>query len=255
MLSLADNMNVRLTFLENMFVYPGEIIDIPYYGQVKQFYVTSVEGDHGILEILNQDSYEESLVEDFASLNMSNEIGSNVSCNVLKYNFSVEAGDLDDSNVKSEGETSINDSNVSAYYSLCNESVDHDASNNQTSSESVNSNVMYTSTPVRIDRKSTNNPYEIYCSLCSSSTVSYYIATAATKIIIKQSHDGKSKFHQEVKEKLTYDSIGGLEKQIQILKEMVELSIKLPDVLQSYGECGIISDETNSSDLVMKLLY
>lgn len=207
-------------FPENTFVYPGEIIDIPHYGQVKQFYVTSVEGDHGSFEVLTH--CDESLVQDFASLNMSD----GIPCNISKDNVSSKSVDLHTS-------TSINDSNASDYYSFTNQSTDQDVYDIHPCPSAGNSDTMFTSTPVKVDKKSTNACHNISCSRCSTATVLYYITAAATKIVINNSDDSNSRHN--FKEKLTYDLIGGLDKQIQMLKEMVELSIKSPNVFLSYG--------------------
>lgn len=233
---MADGKNIIFTFPENTFVFPGEIIDIPHYGQMKQFYVTLVEGDHGTFEVSSQDLSDESLVEGFSSLNMSNQSISDVSCNISKYNISFKTGDLHDSIANNGGETSIDGSNISTYYSFCDESIHQDTYDNQACPTSGNTDVIFTSTPVKADTKSTNNPYEISCPRCSIATVSYYITAAVTKVVINQSRDNKSATRHGIKEKLTYDSVGGLDKQIQTLKEMVELSIKSPNVFQSYGE-------------------
>lgn len=228
----SNDVNIILYFPENTYVYPGEIIDIPHYGQVKQFYVTSVEGDHGSFEVLNHDRCDESLVQDFASLNMNND----VSCNISKYNISSKRDDLQTSTVNNGHETSIDDSNISAYYSFSSQSIDQDTCDNHVCSSAGNSDAMFTSTPVKADQKSANTFHNITCSRCSAATVSYYITAAATKIVINQSDDSKSTFRHNFKEKLTYDLVGGLDKQIQMLKEIVELSIKSPSVFQLYGE-------------------
>ena len=214
-------------FPENTFVYPGEIIDIPHYGLVKQFYVISVEGDHGSFEVLTH--CDESLVQDFASLNMSDDIP----CNISKENVSSKRADLHTSIANNGDETSINDSNASDYYSFTNQCADQDVYDVHLCPSAGNSDTMFTSTPVKADKKPTNACPNISCSRCSTATVSYYITAAATKIVINNSDDSNSRHN--FKEKLTYDLIGGLDKQIQMLKEMVELSIKSPNVFQSYG--------------------
>jgi hypothetical protein len=198
--------------------------------------VTLVEGDHGTFEWSAQDHCDESLVEDFASLNLSNANVSDSSCNISKCNFSFNTGDFHDSKLNNGCETSINDSNISTYYSFCDESIHQGTCDNQACPSSGNSDVMFTSTPVKVDKSSTNNPCEISCSQCSTAHVSYYITAATTKVIINQSHDDKDTTHDVIKEKLTYDSVGGLDKQIQTLKEMLEFSIKSPNLFQSYGE-------------------
>ena len=218
-------------FPENMFVYPGEIIDIPQYGQKKQFCVTLVEGDHGTLELSNWDYFDESLVENFASLNLSNTNASYSSSSISKCDFSFKTDDLHEPNLNKSDETSINDSKVSTYYSLCNESTHQDSCDNQACPSS-----MFTSTPVKVDKKLTNYPGEISCPYCSTACVSYYVTAATTKVIINESHDDNATTRRSIKEKLTYDSVGGLDKQIQTLKEILELSIKSPSLFQSYGE-------------------
>jgi hypothetical protein len=214
-----------------VFVHPGEIINIPQYGQKKQFCVTLVEGDHGTFELSNQNNYNESLVENFSSLNLSNADVSDSLYSISNFDLSFKNGD--DPNLNNGDEPSINDSNVSTYYSFCNESSHQDSCHSQAP---PSTDVVFTSTPVRVNKKLPNNPCEVSCPRCSTATVSYYITAAATKVIINQSHDDNDTTRRSVKEKLTYDSVGGLDKQIQTLKEILELSIKSPTLFQSYGE-------------------
>ena len=229
---VINNVNIIFYIPENTYVCPGEIIDIPHYGQVKQFCVTSVQGDHGSFEVLNHDHFNESLVQDFASLNMSDDI----SCNISKYNVTSKSDDLRISNVNNVDETNLSDSNISTYYSFSNQSIGQDTCDDYVCSSAGDSDAMFTSTPVKADQKSTSTRHNITCCRCSAATVSYYITAAATKIVVNQSDDSKSTFRHNFKEKLIYDLVGGLDKQIQMLKEMVELSVKSPDVFQSYGE-------------------
>lgn len=217
---------------ENTFVCLGEIIELPHYGEMEQFYVSLVEGDHGAFcgEQASQDHCDKSLTEDFASLNISNEneIFSNVSGN-----RAFNAVDLHDSAINNECKGSINTSNISTYYSFCDESIYND---NQECPTTDKSNVMSTSTPVKAGKKLMNDLHEISCCLCSLATVTYYITAAATKVTIDQLGDSKRRPQHIIKEKLTYDSVGGLSQQIETLKEMVELSIRTPNVFQSYGK-------------------
>ncbi|XP_028397901.1 ATPase family protein 2 homolog [Dendronephthya gigantea] len=210
-------------YLENAFVYPGEVIDIPHYGQMKQFYVTSVEGDLGTYE-QSIENLDEFLAKDLATLNISNSNGNISKCidNSCDTSYSFVSNKTEVSNIDGDS--------MSTYYSFCDESIRQDTADNQNCSD-----VMLTSTPVKANQESSNNSYDISCSCCPSETVAYYITAAATKVIITQSADGKDKPEQVINEKLTYDSVGGLDKQIRTLKEMVELSIKSPHVFQSYG--------------------
>ena len=189
---------------------------------MKKFYVTSVEGNLGTFELSIQNNYNETLAKDFSTLNMSNSNG-----DISKY----INNSCDMSYVSNENEASFDGENVSTYYSFCDESIHQDTADNQNCSD-----FMLTSTPVKANQEPSKNSQHISCSFCSSETVAYYITAAVTKVIISQSAYGKDMPEQIIKEKLTYDSVGGLDKQIRTLKEMVELSIRSPHVFQSYGE-------------------
>lgn len=214
-----------------MFVCPGEILDIPHYGQMKQFYVTLVKGCHGTLELSSHDqSGDESLTTHFESLSMSYEIVNDVSHNASKH---IETHNLHCTTVDNTGESSIDGSNISTYYSFSDKSVHESTCDNQ---ESSTTDLIFASTPVKVDNRKSGNPREISCRRCSNISVAYYVTAVATELIIDQSRRDKTASNRDVKEKLCYDSVGGLDKQIETLKEMVELSIKSPDLFHIYGK-------------------
>ena len=69
----------------------------------------------------------------------------------------------------------------------------------------------------------------------SGSAVFYYISPEETQLIIltqgsHQSKDNKSK------RKVTFDSIGGLKKQVGIVREMIELPLQHPELFTNYGK-------------------
>ena len=222
--------NLFSLFLENTFIFPGEIIDIPQYGQMKPFYVTTVQGDHGTFSLeTSLNSCNTSLADDFTSLKIDNNATESV---------------INSSCSNTSNEPSLDVRNISTYYSFCDESFHHDTHDNQEYPSSESLDVMFTSTPVKA--KSTNNFCDISCSRCSPATVAYYVTAAATKVIINQS-EGSQKKPRHVTEKLTYDSVGGLQQQIRTLKEIVELSIRSPGVFQSYGKSLLVTERLKPS--------
>ena len=130
----------------------------------------------------------------------------------------------------------MNNSDVTKYYSLLGDSIDidDDDGDHDINYSSRNGDLL-TSTPLKMNNTSesftvTSSSY----SCCTASNCVYYISSSATKLIVTQSHESAMKTQRD-KETLTYDLVGGLAEQIRVLKEIVELPLKAPDMFKSCG--------------------
>ncbi|WAQ99684.1 AFG2H-like protein [Mya arenaria] len=81
----------------------------------------------------------------------------------------------------------------------------------------------------KLDKKTSN-------SLTKHHSKTFYKVTDQTKVIISTSKDGDA--NNEIEQKglsVSYLNIGGMEKQISMLREMIETPLKSPHLFQSYG--------------------
>lgn len=225
-------------YLENRFVYPGEIVDVPYYGKMKQFIVTSIETEDGTYSYSSTDaSHHDYLLNDFKYLRLDENV-KDVPLDVSSDNDPQKDNSLLQSDVsqgsaldeRNEGSIVMDASDISKYYSLLGDSIDLDADSNNDGNGRL-----LTSTPLKVDRSLQRcSGISASCSRCVAGQTVYYITAAATKLTVSQLHESRGK-PQCDKEKLTYDAVGGLTEQIEMLKEIVELPLKASSVFKSYG--------------------
>ena len=237
-LYISITLSLSVYILENTFAYPGEIVEIPYYGKMKQFLVTALEGSDGTCSYVPTDACGKySLVNDFKSLNLV-ENKKDVSGNLFtSTNYNTSQNDVSlESVVNGSIEGIMNNSDVTKYYSLLGDSIDidDDDGDHDINYSSRNGDLL-TSTPLKMNNTSesftvTSSSY----SCCTASNCVYYISSSATKLIVTQSHESAMKTQRD-KETLTYDLVGGLAEQIRVLKEIVELPLKAPDMFKSCG--------------------
>ena len=236
-LYISITLSLYVCILENTFAYPGEIVEIPYYGKMKQFLVTALEGSDGTCSYAPTGACGNySLVNDFKSLNLV-ENKKDVSGNLFtSTNYNTSQSDVSLESVVNESiEGSMNNSDVTKYYSLLGDSIDIDDDDSDHDNYSSRNGDLLTSTPLKMNNTSesftvTSSSY----SCCTASNCVYYIASSATKLIVTQSHESAIKTQRD-KETLTYDLVGGLAEQIRVLKEIVELPLKAPDMFKSCG--------------------
>lgn len=197
-----------------------------YYGDTKTFIVTSVAGDHGTFQCPNKSLDEDSnelFTKKLALLSLNNDNFTVSNSNDSKLR---DLSELNDSRFKVENGEFCDD--VSVYYSF------KDDSSNESLCGNNSREAIVTSTPVKAHEIFTNNSDDIR-NFPSPGSIVYYISAAATKIVINAS-DKDQNSKNRIKNKLSYECIGGVDKQIKMLKEMIELSLKSPSIFQTYGK-------------------
>lgn len=228
---------------ENTFVFPGDAVEVRYYGQKRQFLVTELEAEDGTSHsYAPPNAYRDySLVKDLETLNLTENI------TALPHNLSNTLGDFNSlqndvsqrstSSERTENSISIDASDVTKYYSLLGDSIDIDVDvmNDVDQGQKITrSGHLLTSTPLKVEKFSGNNVNSKSCSCCTAVKNVYYITTATTKLTITELNESQ-KETQRGRQTLTYDSLGGLTEQIRVLKEIVELRVKGPDMFKTYG--------------------
>ena len=69
----------------------------------------------------------------------------------------------------------------------------------------------------------------------SHSSVFYYISPEETQLIIL-AHGAHQTKNNASRRRVTFDSIGGLQKQVGLVREMIELPLKHPEMFTNYGK-------------------
>ena len=71
-----------------------------------------------------------------------------------------------------------------------------------------------------------------------SQSIFYYISPEQTQLLI-HAHGASHGNNNDSRTKVTFDSIGGLQKQVKLVHEMIELPLKHPEMFTSHGKyCG-----------------
>ena len=68
-----------------------------------------------------------------------------------------------------------------------------------------------------------------------SQSVFYYISPEETHLTI-HAHGARTHEQSESRKKVTFESIGGLQKQVALVREMIELPLKHPEMFTNYGK-------------------
>ena len=70
---------------------------------------------------------------------------------------------------------------------------------------------------------------------CDSQLVLHYISPEETHLTI-HAHGARQNEQSESRKKVTFESIGGLQKQVALVREMIELPLKHPEMFTNYGK-------------------
>ena len=70
---------------------------------------------------------------------------------------------------------------------------------------------------------------------CDSQSVFYYISPEETHLTI-HAYGARQNEQSESRKKVTFESIGGLQKQVALVREMIELPLKHPEMFTNYGK-------------------
>ena len=70
---------------------------------------------------------------------------------------------------------------------------------------------------------------------CDSQSVLYYISPEETHLTI-HAYGTRQNEKSESRKKVTFESIGGLQKQVALVREMIELPLKHPEMFTNYGK-------------------
>ena len=70
---------------------------------------------------------------------------------------------------------------------------------------------------------------------CDSQSVLHYISPEETHLTI-HAYGARQNEESESRKKVTFESLGGLQKQVALVREMIELPLKHPEMFTNYGK-------------------
>ena len=70
---------------------------------------------------------------------------------------------------------------------------------------------------------------------CDSQSVFYYISPEETHLTI-HAYGARQNEQSKSRKRVTFESIGGLHKQVALVREMIELPLKHPEMFTNYGK-------------------
>ena len=214
----------------NHFVSSGHKVEVQFYGKKRQLVITSVTGSYDSTKNLTSSMQLKEKVAscDSATKNLSNTLASlkldNTSTNIVQ-------SCNDDSDDLRSHETFASTFQPARG---CEKEL-AEAANQQLLIEVKNHNQQH-----NIQLSSEQQPENILGSQQlnqnhSSSSVFYYISPEETQLIILAQGAHQTKTNASTR-KVTFDSIGGLQKQVGLLREMIELPLKHPEMFTNYGK-------------------
>lgn len=206
---------MKLSSIDGYFASQGDTLEVQYYGIVRQFEVISVTGSNKLSSsqssLSSHTPNEADLLQSFKALTIEKEEKDEILAQK-----SHEACNENEMFKKKETESQQNPSSA----------TDNDSGSTR-STESPNSK----STESCLNSVKTGSFSSYSCELQC-----YQISATMTKLIIL-SYEAEVNQRTKIDPKVTFASIGGLSRQIQLVREAIEMPLKHPELFTSYGKC------------------
>lgn len=213
-------------FVGNQFVFVSHKLEVNFLGKSRQLLVTSVEGSNHLAQEFTCSEEAELSSCDSTTSELSNRLVDleidNASTN------SVEEMCNEDDDLSSKILTTGIQSNV-----------DQDELNNITIKGTNRGDKLRKSYQICDIQLSTEcqSKYSLDLSNCNenkSTALLFYISSGETQLII---HAQQAKQQRsESRKKVTFDLIGGLQNQVEMVREMIDLPLKHPGVFTNFGK-------------------
>ena len=229
-------------FAEGQFCCKGGQITLSYFGQKYTFTVDNInqttETVSYTISISGgvRDKMETSVSEDMSNLSLSELSG--IDTSLVEIRVSDYGGCHDNHSINISSTPNRKSGKLSESFDMnksigdMSKSLDTDYSNDLNNSSvtekldtcTSNSDLRKDYCTPKIERTKTSEKHSVFFTISS-----------ATEIIIKTSQDNGIKDDSCTKFVVRFDDLGGLDKQIEDLREMIELPLKSPDLFKSYG--------------------
>ena len=216
-------------FTGNQFVSSGHKVEVQFYGKKRQLLVTSVTGSYDSTKNLTSSmQLNEKLAScDSTAMNLSNKLASlkldNTTTNIVQ-----SCNDEGDDLSGHETPTSTVHPAIG-----CEKELSEGA--NQQQLNKLKNHTPQHDIQLSIEQQPQNCLESRQLNRNSRSSVFYYISPEETQLIIL-AHGAHQTKNNASRRKVTFDSIGGLQKQVGLVREMIELPLKHPEMFTNYGK-------------------
>lgn len=217
---------------EGQNVCPGGKIDVSFFGQNFQFTVSEVTARQVSAQTFQVES--ESSQSDACVNNLS----------VSLSDLSVQQSAADSPVWKKAGENSspgCSNTNFTTSTPTTGNVEDiisgssHKVSEHETNTNSNSSSIIVTPKRPKTEMDRENFQTPVLSKTNRNLIVKFYKVTSKSQIVIGQ--DEEALCDREEDEGVRYSDIGGMSKQIDMLKEMISMPLQSPELFHSYGEC------------------
>ncbi|XP_068701398.1 ATPase family gene 2 protein homolog A-like isoform X1 [Montipora foliosa] len=213
--------------LRNQFVFPMHKVEVNFLGKSRQLLVTSVKGSHHLTPELASSEEDKVSTDDSTTTELSNSLAALELDSASGSTNSVQicAKDVDLSGNKIPSSVS--------HISKDDNELSNGTTKEPIPGQKINRTQHNCAIQLSEEYQSQNCLDLWYQNKSSSTTVLFYISPEETQLIIHAQGTKQSK--NVSRRKVTFDLIGGLQEQVKLVREMIELPLKHPDMFTSYG--------------------
>lgn len=219
----------------NQFVDVGHRVEVQFYGKPRQLVVRAVTGSYNSAKnpISSTQLKDKLACCDSATTNLSKKLKAlNIDDDTPK--DTKEAPPCDNDDNRSSHKNMTSSSSQPNGCASCEKDLEENESTRQiteikrqTYPSEATSNMEHQS---RLVHQSDSEPNQ-----CGRQSVFYYISPEETHLTI-HAHGTHQNKTSEPSRNVTFESIGGLQKQIALVREMIELPLKHPEMFTDYGK-------------------
>ncbi|XP_078268190.1 ATPase family gene 2 protein homolog A isoform X2 [Rhinoraja longicauda] len=226
--------------MDGKIVLPGNLLNITFYGRTFHLMVMKIKGVDGIVmeTSFNVTSSftsvnEESLLDKSVQENEAIDLSTNFS------NLAIEVTRDRDGSTTSDLPCPLADSQTISISTSVDSGKLLEADNGIICSTVSNSEDVEQSESIQEGDDKCDFPVEdlvlMSNSCLKSNKDTFYYISFLTQIKFLQGHNSEDQIKEEYKSKVTYDMIGGLDSQLKMIREIIELPLKQPQLFMTYG--------------------
>lgn len=218
----------------NQCITVGHRLEVQFYGKPRQLLVTAVTGSYNSpKKPISSAQFKDQLAScDSTTTDLSIKLKVlNIDDGTTTDSKEAPPCDNDDDWSSQENETSSHRPNGSK---SCEKDLEENESTGQITG--IKSQTQLSEITSNMEHQSQNcQELEFELNHCGGQLVFYYISPEETHLTI-HAHGARQNDCIESRRKVTFESIGGLHKQVALVREMIELPLKHPEMFTNYGE-------------------
>jgi len=214
----------------NHYVSVGHRVEVQFYGKPRQLLVTALTGSYNSAKspFSSVDFQNQKASCDGTATNLSNKLKA---LNINDGKTLDTKGDPPSDNADDLGSGA---NSTSSHRPNGCESCEEERGENETKGQ-----IPGVKTEIHQRKLPTNTGHQTELELephqCDGQSVFYYISPDETRLTI-HAHGARQNEQSQSRNKVTFESIGGLQKQVELVREMIELPLKHPEMFTNYGK-------------------